>query len=123
MKFVLNGFFALSIAIISAFIISDFGSENNAQALVSNGQEALMTIRFNQKTVAYQDQLFYVVSQAVKTKPSVVFDVVDTTPNGQPAYGQQVANDIARIGVSQQQITFHAESGRVNSEEVKIFVR
>lgn len=120
MKFVVNVFLALFLTISGAFAIGGF---QTTRAEAYSLDDALMTIRFNHNTVTYQDKLFYVVSEAVKTKPSVIFDVVAITPDGQSTYGQRVAGDIARIGVNQQQITFRAEAGRVNSEEVRIFVR
>ncbi len=88
--------------------------------------DALMTLRFHGgRAIAYQDQLFYVVREAVKTKSTVVFDVVSTAPSGRPnTYGQRVASDIARIGVNPAQITYRAEQNPgVQSEEVRIFVR
>lgn len=122
MKFVVNAFLSLSVAILAAFTISSV--DKNSDAIAAYGsQSALMVIKFNQPNVSYQDQLFYVVSQAVKAKQTVIFDVVSVTPDGKGVYGQQVADDIKRIGVNPLQVTYRTEAGRVNSEEVRIFVR
>lgn len=121
MKFILNSILALSLALASAFAISSL--ENNIEAEAADANDAVLVIRFNKPTVTYQDQLFYVVREAVKIKPTVIFDVVAVTPNGAVKYGQRVASDIARIGVSPAQINYHAETGGVSDEEVRIFVR
>lgn len=88
--------------------------------------DALMTIRFKSgNSTIYQDKLFYAVREAVKTKSTVVFDVVSTSPQGQPnVYGARVADDIRRIGVNPAQVTYRVESDpSLRNEEVRIFVR
>ena len=95
-------------------------------AFAAQANDALMTIRFKSgNSVAYQDKLFLAVREAVKTKSTVIFDVLSTSPQGQPnVYGSQVADDIKRIGVNPAQITYRVESSSaLRNEEVKIFVR
>jgi hypothetical protein len=95
-------------------------------ALAEPGDNALLTIRFQAgNATVYQDKLFFVVREAVKAKPTVVFDVVSIAPNGQPnVYGAHVANDIKKIGVNPAQVTYRVEnSAATKTEEVKIFVR
>ena len=75
----------------------------------ASADSALMTINFNQKVVAYQNQLFYAVREAVKAKPTVIFNVVDISQGGAPGNGQAGAADIARIGVSPAQITYQPQ--------------
>ena len=89
----------------------------------AKADEALMTINFNQKTVAYQDKLFYAVREAVKAKPTVIFNVVDTSKSGAPGKGRQVANDIARIGVNPAQISYQPQAAKTPYEVVQIFVQ
>ncbi|PIR33699.1 MAG: hypothetical protein COV36_02235 [Alphaproteobacteria bacterium CG11_big_fil_rev_8_21_14_0_20_44_7] len=97
---------------------------------------ALVTIRYNQKVISYKGQLYNAVTEAVKTKPTVVFDVVSYAPVGRDAksnmklseraysYGAQVAEDIKRMGVNPQQVTFSSQQDpRISFEEVRVFVR
>ena len=85
----------------------------SAQAFAS---DALVTIRFQNGNVAYQDKLFTAVSEAVKVKSSVIFSVV-----GDPLYSPQVANDIVRIGVNPAQVQI--DRSAPSAGEVRIFVR
>jgi hypothetical protein len=124
MKFIVNVFLALALTISAAFIAGAVGPGGGARAAnASNSGDALMIIRFNQKNVNYQDKLFYVVREAVKAKPGVVFDVVAVTSGGESKYGQEVADNIARLGVAKSQISLRNESSAVSNEEVRIFVR
>ena len=84
---------------------------------------ALMTIRFNQKNIAYQSKLNDVVQQALALKPTTVFEVVNVTPEGQGTRGQEVAEAITKAGAPAAQVTVSSETGNVNSEEVRVFVR
>ena len=88
----------------------------------AHSEEALMTIKFAKQNVAYQDQLFNAVREAVATKPTVVFDVVSY---GKGNNGKNVADDIARIGVNPLQITYRAKPAvkGQKTQVVKIFVR
>lgn len=96
---------------------------------------ALVTIRFNQQVVAYQNQLYNAVVEAVKAKPSVMFTVVGYAPTHSDAekaqkllentqyYAGKVSQDLINIGVNPQQVRTTVETSRqVRDEEVKIFV-
>lgn len=109
-----------------------------AVALSANATQdriALVTIRFNQQVVVYQDQLYNAVVEAVKLKPSVAFTVVGTAPtDNDPAkaqkllentqyYTQKVTDDLLKIGVNPAQVRSNVQtSPNVKDEEVKIFV-
>ena len=112
MKLIVNAFFALVIML--------------AIPVLTRAESAppLITIRFNQKNINYHDKLTYVVREAVKTKSSVVFEVVDVAPGSSAGlYGQQIVSDIENLGVPAAQIIMRSESGDVSNEEVRIFVR
>lgn len=94
------------------------------------GHPPLMVIRYNKPQISYTGKLFYAISEAVKTKPSVIFDVVAYAPSNYYGaenaqyYGQKVVDDIIKIGVNPQQVTFSTQyDSRLKNEEVKIFVR
>jgi len=100
-----------------------------------NDRVALVTIRFNQQQVVYQNQLYSAVVEAVKVKPSVTFNVVGYAPVNNDStkaakllentqyYTNKVAADLAKIGVNPQQIRSSVEpSPEVATEEVRIFV-
>jgi hypothetical protein len=46
---------------------------------------ALVTIRFDRPDVAYEEQLFGAVNEALERRPDVAFDVVAVSPPGAPA--------------------------------------
>ena len=89
-------------------------------AIANAENPALMTLRFYNQTIDYQDQLFFAVREAVKAKPSVVFEVVSY--GSYHSNGSRIAEEIKQIGVNPAQVTFRSERG-ANFEEVKIFVR
>jgi hypothetical protein len=93
--------------------------------LVSNAnafeRKPLVSINFSNPAVSYQKSLAYAAKQAQNTKQDVVFDVVAYGPNG--AYnGNQVANDLVKLGISQNNITLTGGQPTPNNA-VLIFVR
>jgi hypothetical protein len=48
---------------------------------VAFSEKALVTIRFNQQRVYYDQQLFGAVSKAVAVKPTVTFDIIAYAPS------------------------------------------
>ena len=89
----------------------------------------LMVIRFNQRSVAYRKALFGALAEAVRVKPSVVFEVVGYAPAGSGMekarmYSARVADDILQMGVkpAQVQVTTAARNN-IKYPEVRIFVR
>lgn len=104
-------------------------------ANANQNQIALVTIRFNQQVVLYQNQLYNAVVEAVKVKPSVRFMVVGIAPtHSDPAkaqklventqhYTQKVMEDLLQIGVNPAQVRSSIQtSPSIENEEVKIFV-
>ena len=122
MKFIVNVFLAFGLSVSAAFIVSGCVHEN-PQAISSPNTQALMIIRFNQKEVNYQNKLAYVVREAMRAKPGVIFDVVSASRNKESQHGQEVANNISRLGVPQSQINLSSETSEQSNEEVRIFVR
>ena len=114
MKLIVNAFLALLLT---------FGIFAAAKAEITG--TPLMVIRYNQKDVAYQSSLSFAVREALKTKPTVAFEVVDVTPEGEISrtHGQEVADSITHMGVDPKQVTTRTETGAVANEEVRIFVR
>ena len=55
----------------------------------------LMVIRFNEAHVAYPKPLYQTVSQALKVKPSAVFDVVSIAPRAKDDSNQSYYNNLA----------------------------
>ena len=96
----------------------------------------LMVIRFNQRNVYYDRQLYNAVSQAVQVKPSVMFDLVAVSPQVEGRAEQQryqaataqhaarVAKSLRSIGVPQSRFTVRqAVDANVGASEVRIYVR
>ena len=111
--------------IVNAFLASLITFSTFAVAKAEMTGTPLMVIRYNQKDVAYQSSLSFAVREALKTKPSVAFEVVDVTPEGEigRTHGQEVADSISKMGVDRKQVTVRTETGAVANEEVRIFVR
>ena len=84
-----------------------------------DSRQPLVTIRFDDPYVQYQNSLGMAVSQAIRVKQNVVFDIV--AGSGAQGAARQVAADIASSGVSQSNITL--SSSGYNNNEVMIFVR
>lgn len=96
----------------------------------------LMTVRFNQARVYYDQQLYSAISQAVAVKPDVMFDVVSNAPltgdsstdsewvNTASRNTQAVVATMQRIGVPMERmrISGQAKPG-LRYDETQIFVR
>ena len=85
-------------------------------AAAYDAREPLVVIRFSSPDVQYQKSLGMAVSEAVKAKRDVVFDVVSGNQN----YASQVMRDIANSGIRSGNINFIPSQ---NGNEVLIFVR
>lgn len=133
MKFL---FKTLVLSVFLAFVTVPNTVLLNGANAYQAGREALMIIRYNQKQISYQTQLYSAVAEAVKAKPTVIFDVIGYAPQTNSIkknkryyenaqyYGQKVRDDMARIGVNPQQITFTTQvNPNLKNEEVRIFVR
>ena len=96
----------------------------------------LVVIRFNQRSVYYEQQLYNAVSRAVEIKPSVRFELVSYMPHtGNPDADQRlanqattnlqrVANSFIEMGVPRQRLTITSEPRRnMRYDEVHVFVQ
>ena len=99
------------------------------------GNAPLVVIRFNQRQVYYERQLFTALEQAVAVKPSVLFEVVSYVPTGQDERAQadlfaraqaetnRVLGSFAEMGVPAERIQVSTErDGSLKHHEVHIFV-
>jgi len=66
------------LALVLGFIAA-VPSSVRAEAAV-DARIPLVTIRFNQSSVAYDQQLYGAISKAIAAKPGVMFDVVSRAP-------------------------------------------
>lgn len=118
-----------TLALLAFFV----GFAANAHAF--QDKVPLVTIRFNQQQILYQDQLYKAVVEAVKVKPSVIFRVSGVAPsasdpeqnstyyNNTLFYAQKIAQDLQAMGVNPAQISLTpVSSGNVETEEVYIYV-
>ncbi len=96
----------------------------------------LVTIRFDRANVAYEQQLYNAVSQALERRPDASFDVVAVAPNrggaGQVALSsgaarrnaEQVLRSLTDMGLPPARVAISATSSpAVDTNEVQIFVR
>jgi hypothetical protein len=81
--------------------------------------EPLVVIRFNNPYVQYKNSLSMAVSEAVRVKEDIVFDVV--TGKAVQNMGNQIASDIIALGVRPANINLRQSN--YNNNEVMIFVR
>lgn len=90
---------------------------------LASANEALLIIRFNQRNVSYQNQLYTAASEAVKIKPNVIFDVVGYSSYGGTSYAQKIAGDLIKMGVNPRQVNISNQPAQLQFDEVRIFVR
>ena len=100
-------------------------------------RNALLTVRFNQPHVYYDDALASAVSQAENAKPGVVYDVLSTVPDLSvlPAEQQQklsgrakdnlrnVVVKMQQMGVPADRIRIAEQVLKIRSQEIQLFVR
>lgn len=107
-----------------------------AQAAGSHQTTPLIIVRFNQRSVYYQQPLYNAVSRAMQVKPGVRFNVVSVVPVAGDADTDSQLQDVARantgrlmqdmlqMGVPQNQLTVsYQTSAAVETNEVHIFVQ
>ncbi len=95
----------------------------------------LVVIRFNQRKVMYERQLYNAIAKAVEVKPSVVLDVVSFVPTtgnerndekiSQAALGQTstVVNSLRSMGIPQERMRVSTEgTPGLPYHEVHIYV-
>ena len=104
--------------------------------LASPMGKPLVLLRFNQRSVYYEKQLFMAISRAVETKPGVMFDVVSMVPQqGNPQtnaqwqaaanyHAQEVMQAMQKMGVPQSRMRYQAQpTAGLTHDEVHIFVK
>ena len=95
----------------------------------------LVVIRFNQRQVYYENQLFTALDRAVAVKPSVLFEVVSYVPTGRDerasadlaaraqANLNRVLGSLGEMGVPASRIQVTTErDGALKHQEVHIYV-
>ncbi len=98
--------------------------------------QLLVLVRFNQEDVAYEQQLYQAVSDALEVKPGAAFTVVAVTPKSEdPAaigsdteaaqrHADEVKNSLVQLGLQPGSISMSGiSSGSARSPEVHIYVR
>ena len=113
LKLALFGF-----AVIASFTPAYAIDSMDAATQQVDNRTPLVVIRFNVSSVAYEDQLYGAVSEAIKAKSDVMFDVV--------GYGNKAAEVVAtmgKIGVPASRISVHNMPAVAKYDEVQIFVR
>lgn len=108
-----------------------------APAPVAANAIALLTIRFNQPHVYYEDSLTQAVQAAEKARPGVQYDVLSTVPDltSLPLDQQEklaarakdnlrnVVTRMQAVGVSADRIRIAEQTLKVRSQEIQLFVR
>lgn len=108
-----------------------------APAPVAANSVALLTIRFNQPHVYYEDALTQAVQAAEKAKPGIQYDVLSTVPDltSLPADQQEklaarakdnlrnVVTRMQAVGVSADRIRIAEQTLKIRSQEIQLFVR
>jgi hypothetical protein len=94
----------------------------------------LIIIRFNQAHVDYPTPLYNTISEALKARPSAVFDIISVAPRAREAHNQPYYNRMAaqnthkvlttlhQIGVPATRISLIDAVDSVSASEVRIFV-
>lgn len=106
----------LKTVIFAALITITVPAQN---AISYDTRQPLVIVRFSGQPVNYQNSLAMAVSEAVRVKQNVIFDVVAGRNVG--AQGSQIAQDIIRSGVSRTNVNLQANNNSFN--EVMVFVR
>jgi hypothetical protein len=101
-------------------------------AAAAGSRPALVTIRFDRPDVAYQEQLFGAVNEALERRPDIAFDVVAVSPPGAPASSataskrnmESVVQSLASMGLPADRIRLSARTlVDASGNEVRIYPR
>jgi hypothetical protein len=93
---------------------------------------ALVTIRFDRPDVAYEEQLFGAVNEALERRPDVAFDVVAVSPPGAPASSataskrniESVVQSLTGMGLPADRLRLSARTlADASGNEVRIYPR
>ncbi len=113
----------------------DAPSQETPQIQYMN-RKPLMVIRFNQRNLHFERQLYSTLEQAVRIKPDVRFDVVALAPESASGGdldgvggtvsqdGERVVNSLVQMGVPKSRMRYaHYSDPNLRYGEVRIFVR
>jgi hypothetical protein len=103
-----------------------------ASPAVAGNRPALVTIRFDRPDVAYEEQLFGAVNEALERRPDVAFDVVAVSPPGAPASSastskrniESVVQSLTSMGLPPDRLRLSARTlADASGNEVRIYPR
>lgn len=108
-----------------------------APAPIASNTVALLTIRFNQPHVYYEDALTQAVKSAEQAKPGVMYEVLSTIPDlssltqdQQDKLSARAKDNLHNVvvkmqqqGVSPDRIRIADQTLKIRSQEIRIFVR
>ncbi len=103
-----------------------------ASPAVAGSRPALVTIRFDRPDVAYEEQLFGAVNQALERRPDIAFDVVAVSPPGATASSataskrniENVVQSLTSMGLPADRIRLSARTlVDASGNEVRIYPR
>jgi hypothetical protein len=103
-----------------------------ASPAVAGSKPALVTIRFDRPDVAYEEQLFGAVNEALERRPDVAFDVVAVSPPGAPASSasaskrniESVVQSLTSMGLPPDRLRLSARTlVDASGNEVRIYPR
>lgn len=103
-----------------------------ASPAAAGSKPALVTIRFDRPDVAYEEQLFGAVNEALERRPDVAFDVVAVSPPGAPASSataskrniESVVQSLTSMGLPPDRLRLSARTlVDASGNEVRIYPR
>lgn len=122
-------------SVIAGLLVAGAAVSTHAEGGPS-GPAPLLTVRFNQARVYYDQQLYSAISQAVAVKPEVTFDVVSYAPSTGNSSAdekwiiqasrntQSVVAAMQRIGVPMERITVTGQTNAdLRFDETRIYVK
>jgi hypothetical protein len=104
----------------------------SASPAAAGSRSALVTIRFDRPDVAYQEQLFGAVNEALERRPDIAFDVVAVSPPGAPASSasaskrniESVVQSLTSMGLPAERLRLSARTlVDASGNEVRIYPR
>jgi hypothetical protein len=132
---------ALSLALLLALPLqaqafSLFSHDKSDEVMIQPEGKPLMVIRFNQRNVRYERQLYGALEKAVAIKPGILFDVIATSPEATSgsdpdalkeaasANGHRVMNSLISMGVPKSRIHYaELTDPTTRFSEVRIYVK
>jgi hypothetical protein len=135
-KKIIYGSLATLLLALAAPLSVEAANVAQPQAAYVHHTTPLMVIRFNQRIVHFQNQLYNTLSQATRVKPGITFEVVSHIPvTGYSNRDQnnekrakrnmsKVINTMVEIGIPRNRIrVLTKKDPRIAKDEVQVFVR